>query len=166
MITTLSCAVFNITALFLGDSAYSQDSSPWAVYEGHDGPGKGKHIVFVTGDEKYRSEEGMPQLAKILAAHHGFRCTVLFAIDPKPGEIDPKVVDNIPGLEVLGSADLMVIFTRFRDLPDDQMKHIVAYVDSGPPIIGLRTATHAFRFQKNTTYQHYGLRSKSWKGGF
>jgi len=144
----------------------SRDAAPWVVYEGHGGAGKGKHIVFVTGDEDYRSEEGMPQLARILANHHGFRCTVLFAIHPETGEIDPQVVDNIPGLEVLGTADLMVIFTRFRDLPDDQMKHIVAYVDSGRPIIGLRTATHAFHFKRHKTYQHYDFRSKSWTDGF
>src|SRR5207248_6727855 len=77
---------------------------PWVVYEGGDGPGKGKHIVLVSGDEEYRSEETLPQLAKILAKHHGFKCTVLFAIDPKDGTINPNQSDNIPGLEALKSA--------------------------------------------------------------
>src|SRR3954462_4446798 len=85
-------------------------------YEGGDGPGKGKYIVLVSGDEEYRSEEALPQLGKILAKRHGFRCTVLFAIDPADGTINPNV-SNIPGLEALDSADLTVIFTRFRDLP-------------------------------------------------
>src|SRR5438874_3208044 len=114
------------------------------VYEGGQGPGKGKHIVLVSGDEEYRSEEALPQLAKILAKHHGFKCTVLFAINPDDGTIDPKNTHNIPGLEALDNADLMVIFTRFRDLPDEQMKHVVKYVASGKPIVGMRTATHAF----------------------
>src|SRR5947207_4637370 len=114
---------------------------PWVVYEGTQGPGKGKHIVLVSGDEEYRSEQALPQLAKILARRHGFKCTVLFAIDPRDGTINP-LVSNIPGLEALDNADLMVVFTRFRDLPDEQMKHIVAYVESGRPIVGLRTATH------------------------
>jgi len=139
---------------------------PWVVFEGAAGPGKGKHIVFVTGDEEYRSEESMPQLAKILAKHHGFRCTVLFAIDKADGTINPQQNDNIPGLEALDKADLMVIFTRFRDLPDEQMKHIVAYIHSGKPIVGLRTATHAFHFQKHTTYAKYDFRSKAFEGGF
>src|SRR5579864_8627142 len=112
---------------------------PWVVYEGSDGPGKGKHIVLVSGDEEYRSEEGLPQLAKILAKRHGFKCTVLFAIDPADGTINPNNQDNIPGLEALKTADLMLIFTRFRDLPDEQMKLVVDYVESGRPIIGLRT---------------------------
>ncbi len=146
--------------------ASAVESDSWMVYEGGEGRGKGKHIVFVTGDEEYRSEEGMPQLAKILATRHGFHCTVLFAIHPETGEIDPEVSDNIPGLEALHSADLMVIFTRFRDLPDDQMQHIVSYVDSGRPIVGLRTATHAFHTKKHKTYQHYDFRAKTWKDGF
>ena len=42
---------------------------------------RGKHVVLIAGDEEYRSEEAMPQLGKILAVHHGFKCTVLFSID-------------------------------------------------------------------------------------
>ncbi len=120
------------------------------VYEGGDGPGRGKHIVLVAGDEEYRSEEALPQLGKILAKHHGFKCTVLFPLD-KDGTINPNV-SNIPGLEALKSADLLVIFTRFRDLPDDQMQHLVDYIESGRPIVGIRTATHAF----NTKSQKFG----------
>src|SRR4029078_5034226 len=84
------------------------------VYEGGEGPGKGKHIVLVSGDEEYRSEEALPQLAKILAKHHGFKCTVLFAINPDDNSIDPNKNNNIAGLEALKTADLMILFTRFR----------------------------------------------------
>src|SRR5271170_3693412 len=150
-------------AMLLTEGSARADQS-WVVYEGHDGPGKGKHIVFVTGDEEYRSEEGLPQLAKILAVRHGFRCTVLFAIDPKDGTINPNQSDNIPGLEALDSADLMVILTRFRRLPDGQMKHIVDYLDSGKPVVGMRTATHAFQFKGSPTYERYSWNSPD--GGF
>src|SRR6266536_5031710 len=96
----------------------------WVVYDGRQGPGQGKQIVFLTGDEEYRSEEALPQLAKILAKRHGFKCTVLFAIDPKDGTINPNVSNNIPGLEALDTADLMIILARFRNLPDEQMKRV------------------------------------------
>ncbi len=148
----------------IGDLASAAD--PWIVFNGQEGPGKGKHIVLISGDEEYRSEETLPQLAKILANHHGFKCTVLFAIDPKDGTINPNRRDNIPGLEAHDTADLMVIFTRFRELPDEQMKHIVDYVESGRPIIGMRTATHAFAFKKGATYARYSWDSKEWDGGF
>src|SRR5215475_4965880 len=84
------------------------------VIPGKSGPGKGKRIVLVSGDEEYRSEQVLPQLARILSTQHGFDCTVLFAIDPKDGAINPNQTDNIPGLETLDSADLMILFTRFR----------------------------------------------------
>src|SRR5580704_5280519 len=94
----------------------------WNTYPGGDGPGKGKNIVLISGDEEYRSEEALPELAAILAKHHGFHCTVLFEIDAKTGEVAPEQHNNIPGLEALDKADLMIIQTRFRALPDDQMK--------------------------------------------
>lgn len=128
------------------------------VYEGGEGPGKGRHVVLVSGDEEYRSEEALPQLGKILARHHGFKCTVLFPIDPKDGTINPNV-SNIPGLEALDSADLLVVFLRFRDLPDEQMKHLVDYIESGRPIVGIRTATHAFN-TKSATYGKYTWTNK------
>jgi type 1 glutamine amidotransferase len=128
------------------------------------GPAKGKHIVLISGDEEYRSEESLPQLAKILAARHGFRCTVLFAIDRKDGTINPGQLDNVPGLEALDSADLMVLLTRFRNLPDDQMKHLADYIESGKPIVGIRTATHAFQLRSSATYAKYNWDAPD--GGF
>ncbi|MFZ4102635.1 MAG: hypothetical protein ACOYKR_11860, partial [Sphingobacterium thalpophilum] len=92
--------------------SFAQNSPKWVEYQGNEGPGKGKHIVFVSGDEEYRSEEGLPMLAKILAERHGFKCTVLFALDPSTNEINPDLQTNIPGLEHLKSADLMVMLLR------------------------------------------------------
>jgi hypothetical protein len=152
--------------LSLAPQATVRAADPWIVLEGGDGPGRGKHVVLVSGDEEYRSEEALPQLAKILSKHHGFKCTVLFAIDPKTGFVNPMQKDNIPGLEALATADLMIIFTRFRDLPDEQMKHIVDYVKSGRPIIGIRTATHAFAIKRGKTYSNYGYDNREWDGGF
>jgi hypothetical protein len=150
----------------LMSSAFADDPKPWVVYPGGDGPGKGKNVVLISGDEEYRSEEGLPQLAKILAKRHGFTCTVLFAIDPEDGTINPNVTTNIPGLEALDNADLMICLLRFRDLPDEQMKHIVDYVESGRPVIGMRTATHAFAISSNKTYARYDWQSKEWPQGF
>jgi len=143
-------------------------AEPWIVFEAAQGPGKGKHIVFVTGDEEYRSEESMPMLAKILATQHGFKCTVLFAINKDSGQIDPTTVDNIPGLEALDTADLMVMFLRFRELPDDQMKRILDYTNSGKPIVGLRTSTHAFNYtkRKDSPYAKYSFQDKTFEGGY
>src|SRR6185369_10008236 len=76
----------------------------WVVFQGKPGQEAGKHIVFLAGDEEYRSEEGLPMLAKILAARHGFKCTVLFPINPTDGTIDPNNPTNVVGLKALESA--------------------------------------------------------------
>lgn len=160
--------VIGAVAMIMGLASWSRAADPWLTFEGKDGPGKGKHVVLIAGDEEYRSEEGLPQLAKILSKHHGFTCTVLFPINPADGTIDPDYVKNIPGLEALKTADLMIIQTRFRDLPDDQMKYIADYVDAGKPIIGMRTATHAFQIERGRAYSKYSWNSKEpgWEGGF
>ncbi|MGC6464811.1 MAG: ThuA domain-containing protein [Akkermansiaceae bacterium] len=133
------------------------ESPKWLVYPGGDGPGKGKHIILIAADQEYRSEQAMPMMAKILSKHHGFDCTVLFAVNekgevdptmpvyPKKGEEDAFKTHNIPGLEHLQSADLVIFFHRLLTLPQDQKETIVGYLDSGKPMIALRTANHGFR---------------------
>jgi type 1 glutamine amidotransferase len=110
----------------------------------------------------------MPALARILAKRQGFKCTVLFPINRQTGEIDVDTIDNIPGLEALRSADLMVLFARWIELPDEQMKEIIDYTNSGRPIVGLRTSTHPFNYKKRTDspYAKYSHRSKDFDGGY
>ena len=67
--------------------AGAQEGQKWITFEPANGAGKGKHIVMISGDEEYRSEEALPMLAKILTNHHGFKTTVLFAINPDTGFI-------------------------------------------------------------------------------
>jgi len=156
-----------VTLMVMGGLS-APGSDLWVSYPGagDDAP----HVVLIAGDEEYRSEEALPQLGKILSAHHGVRCTVLFPVDPASGEIVPTCLDNIPGLEALETADLMVIATRFRDLPDEQMQHIDAYLKAGKPVLGMRTATHGFRNAKDGPWAHYANGyngpKEEWKGGF
>jgi type 1 glutamine amidotransferase len=141
-------------------------NDPWLTVPGEAGPGEGKSVVLIAGDQEYRFEETMPQFARILAKRHGFDCAVLFCIDPQDGTINPTV-NNIPGLEKLETADLLVLFTRFLDLPDDQMKPILDYVESGRPVIGLRTSTHTFNLSSKT-YGKFSWNSTEpgYEGGF
>jgi len=101
--------------------------------------------VFLTGDEEYRGEEGLPMLAKLFSVRHAFRCTVLFPLDPD-GTINPDNAASLAGSEALESADGIVMMPRFRRWPDAVMRRFADAVARGVPIIGLRTSTHAFRF--------------------
>jgi hypothetical protein len=159
---------FILLCLILVRCHILSSAEPGIHFAGRVGPGHGKHIVLVAGDDEYHSEEMLPQLAKILANRQGFDCLVLFSINPADGTISPHQRQNIPGLEALDKADLLILFTRFRDLPDSQMKHFVDYVESGRPIIGIRTATHAFEIKPGETYARYSWNSSlpGWEGGF
>lgn len=170
----LLIAVYGFAGCSGSGTTATQEQEPeaeqWVTYRGEEGPGKGKKIVLISGDEEYRSEEALPMLAQILAERFGFTCTVLFSVDSLTGEVDANEQSNIPGLASLESADLMVIFTRFRELPPDQMAHIDAYLKAGKPVIGLRTATHAFHYAKNPDdpYAKYDFQSAvpGWEQGF
>jgi type 1 glutamine amidotransferase len=147
-------------ALVCSGALTAQSNPHLVVYEGDAGPGRGRHIVFLAGDHEYRSEETLPALARILARRYGFKCSVFITTDPKTGFIEPGS-SHISGLEALKTADLMVVFLRFQDFPDDQMQHIADYLDRAGPVVGFRTATHAFQIKRpDAKFLKY-----TWRGG-
>ena len=156
------CRLMTGVTVLVGSLAHSQ-----VVYEGTEGPGKGKHIVLLAGDHEYRSEETVPALARILAKHHGFKCSVVFSVNEESGEVDPGA-NHMPGLEALETADAALFFLRFRDLPKDQMQHILDYMERGGPIMGLRTSTHAFKIKKDKPLAKYSFdyKGEDYKGGW
>lgn len=147
---------FSLLVLMIGSIATADEP---LTYHGSSGPGAGKLIVFLAGDNAYRSEETLPALARIMAKHHGFRCTVLFNIDQETGEIVAGN-SNSPGMEALDTADLAVVFLRFQNFPPEQMKHLDAYLERGGPIVGMRTATHAFKTPESDPYAKYSFNGK------
>lgn len=129
------------------------------------GPGAGKKVVLIAGDEEYRSEEGLPMLAKILSQRHGFDCTVLFSADAD-GTVRPGKQDSLTHPEALDSAEALVLLTRFRKWPDAAMEKFNAAYLRGIPIVGLRTATHAFAGIKGPWEKYNNGDRGEWDGGF
>lgn len=123
--------------------------------------------MFLAGDHEYRSEEILPALARLLAKHYGFRCSVFITTDPKTGFIEPGS-SNIAGLEALTTADLAVVALRFQDFPDAEMQHLADYLDRGGPVVGLRTATHAFQIKRpDATFRKFDWHGvEGYPGGF
>lgn len=134
LLSVTSLTQFGSSAVAQEDRGTTVDEKLWYQYEGKSDPGVGLHIVLLSGDKEYRSEETMPMLGQLLAKHYGFKCTVLFAVDPESGEIDPDNQNNIPGIELIDDADLIVMGWRYRQLPDADMKHFVDYVEAGKNI--------------------------------
>ena len=132
-------------------------------YPAKAGPGKGRHVVLLSGDEEYRSEEALPMLGKILSQRHGFKCTVLFSVDPD-GTINPKNGKSLSDASALDSADAVVMLLRFRAWPDEDMARFDKALKAGKPIIALRTSTHAFNgFPAGSPWETWNYNNQ---GGF
>ena len=158
----LLAAVF---AIVFTASLVPQENAYRVDFVGTEGPGLGKHIVFIAGDHEYRSEEALPAMARILAYRFGFTSSVFFTLDDD-GFIEPGS-SNMDGLEVLDSADLLVVGLRFQDFPAEQMQHIVDYLDRGGPVIGIRTSTHAFRIVEGPFVKYtWNNEEPGYEGGF
>jgi uncharacterized protein len=113
--------------------------------------------VVVAGDGEYESHQTMQVVAKDIEqqlGHHVSFCSPDI-IEDNPG----FPVSSFAGLEALADADLLVIFTRFRRLPEEQMQLFVDYVSRNGPVVGLRTATHAFHYPEGSKWEY-------WNDGF
>ena len=101
---------------------------------------KRPRVVFISAESEYGAAESLPGFAHELQMKYGLRCEIL------QGSTDrrSKELNYIAGMEALMSADLVVLFVRRRAFPAQQMKYFHDYLDSGKPLIALRTASHAF----------------------
>ena len=93
---------------------------------------------------------------------------MFFTTNPQTGFIEPGS-SHIAGLEALERADLMVVFLRFQDFPDAEMQHVDGYLARGGPVVGFRTATHAFQIRRpDAKFRKYTWRDgdPAYPGGF
>ncbi|MDF1825351.1 MAG: ThuA domain-containing protein [Verrucomicrobiales bacterium] len=112
-------------------------------------------VVFLTGDEEYRSEESQPMLARMLERDFGFETVVGFSVDEE-GFVDPMEIESLTMTEELVDADLLVLFLRFRRPGREQFQNILDYLASGKPVVAFRTTTHAFRFPHDAGLDGWG----------
>jgi hypothetical protein len=166
MSTVKSLLGFITVCALLGLSSISQAETGSITYAPGQGAGGGKHIVFVCGEWEYRCEESLPMMAKILAQRHGFKCTVLFSINPTSGTVDPSVKTHIPGMKLLKTADMMVVFAMDLELPDEQMEHFVDFLETGKPVFGIRCTLLSFKYNKNKTSPYAGYDHRGTDGGY
>lgn len=132
-----------------------------------EGKANGKHVVLLSGDEEYRSEEAMPMLGSVLSKQ-GFECTVLFSTDTD-GTVNPKNGTSLSNSTALDSADAIVMSLRFRHWDDTSMQRFENALNRGTPIVALRTSTHAFKFKGDSKWAKYSFNAKpasGWDKGF
>jgi nicotinamidase-related amidase/type 1 glutamine amidotransferase len=93
------------------------------------------HLVIVMAEDEYQTEQTLPVFARQQLGK-AFRVSLLFSRDDNP--------NDIPGLEILDDADALLVSVRRRPLPADQLDAFRRFEASGKPMIGIRTASHAF----------------------
>ena len=98
-----------------------------------------RHVVFLISEDpdNYEATRTVPVFAEKLRKEQGFNVTVIV------GE-GPRTAFHFPGLDVLSEADLLVVFCRRLALTNDQLGIIRNYLKAGKPVVGIRTANHAF----------------------
>jgi len=99
----------------------------------------GPSIVFLVSKDpsNYKAHETIPVFAEMLRNRYGCSCTVI------RGEGEPSAF-RFPGLKAIRNADLLVVFFRRRAPSNEQMGMIREYLAAGKPLVGIRTANHAF----------------------
>lgn len=95
------------------------------------------HIVFIVSDDHYHADKTLPDFARYLRENEGFHASVLHG----------EGGNSIPGMENLTTADVVVVFVRRLGLPAEQLQRLREFVASGKSVIGLRTASHAFKLK-------------------
>ena len=97
-------------------------------------------VAFIIAENEYQANRTLPEFAHELLLKKGVNCE--FALGKE--EYKEPSIHNIENLQILKDADLAVIFVRRRALPTEQMSLIKEYINSGKPVLGIRTASHAF----------------------
>lgn len=89
------------------------------------------------GEDEYRTWETLPEFAKRELEPRGHRVAVIQA--------DSADKNRFPGLEsALSKGEVLVVSVRRRTLPKEQMAALRGFVAAGKPVVGIRTASHAF----------------------
>jgi type 1 glutamine amidotransferase len=100
------------------------------------------HIVMMIGEDEYHTWETLPEYAGSDLKAAGYRVTIVHA--------DAKDKNNFPGIEAaLRDADLLLVSVRRRTPVKEQLDAVRAYLATGKPLVGIRTASHAFALARN-----------------
>lgn len=107
-------------------------------------PARPPHIVFMIGEDEYQTWETLPEFAKTELEPRGYRVTLIHA--------DAADKNNFPGLvAALKDADLLFLSVRRRTPRQEQLDAVRAYLNAGKPLVGIRTASHAFALRPKET---------------
>lgn len=98
--------------------------------------------IHMLGAGEYKPVESLTAFKKYLEEHYRVECSTSFGKDGK----------SLPNLDALKNADVMVVFLRRMNLPEEQMAIIRDHWEKGKPVVALRTASHGFQEADNRLF--------------
>ena len=93
------------------------------------------HVVIACAEREYKTNESLPGFA-LEQLGNDFKVSFVHA--------NANERNDLPGIGVLENADVLLVSVRRRVLPADQFAIVEKFIKSGKPVIGIRTANHAF----------------------
>ena len=101
-------------------------------------PGAGALSVhLISGSAEYESEPSLRAFQRTLEDDYED-----IVVTASWGE---DAGDHLHGICALAEADLVIIFSRRMELPEEQLEHILGHFEAEKPAIGIRTSSHAFQ---------------------
>jgi putative membrane-bound dehydrogenase-like protein len=92
-------------------------------------------VCLVSGSLEYESDASLSAFQEFLEKNYDVKCSRAFR----------KADDDLPGLDNLDTCEVMLLFTRRLTISGEQLNKIKKHCQSGKPIVGVRTASHAFQ---------------------
>lgn len=102
-------------------------------------------VHIISGSGEYKSEPSLKEFSAFLEENYNVTCTASW------GKDGVKQLDNLDDLK---DAELMIVFARRMKLGEEQMEIIRGHWRAGKPIVGIRTASHAFSNEDNKFFDH------------
>lgn len=130
-------------ALFVCFAATVQSASQAA----DEAPANKPHVLLMIGEDEYQTEKTLPVFVREQLEPAGVRCTIVEATLDAP--------NDFPGLEQLKEADLLLVSVRRRPLSKEQMQLVRDHLAAGKPLVGIRTASHAFALRQGEAPEGY-----------
>jgi type 1 glutamine amidotransferase len=103
-------------------------------------------LCLLSGSKEYKSNESFAAFQEFVESKFPVKCSRAFWTSKT----------NLPGLTALDSSDVMLLFTKRLELPADQLALVRKYCLAGRPIVGLRTASHAFQNWLELDHEIFG----------
>ena len=93
------------------------------------------NLCMLSGSFEYDSEVSLNTFKRYVKKNYPIQANMIVY----------KSEDDDPSLEALDDADVLLVYTRRLNTDGESLKRFQSYCEEGRPIVGVRTASHAYQ---------------------